>query len=390
MRILKFFLKIKYYISPSNLISSISIFIYSLIGQNTKYPKYLKKFEIKIANFFNVKYALSFSNGTTAFIAILYAIGVKRNNKILISKLSFPSIISSILRLGAIPIYLDFDKDFQIKKIDKEKILEAQYLIITHAFGIPQNKNTIDYFLNINPRLIIIEDISHSQGAKIDNNPTGSMCLASFMSMQGDKAINAGEGGVAFTDDEKIYNRMIYLMHLNRDFSKDNKDFNSLSKIGFLGKGRMSPLGAIRASYDLNKLKKRNYIIRKKFQILYDNLKLFDELIFPNIDDFGNTGGYHYGFPVFISSEKILQNLKKYFLINKYNWPNLDKSEKFQDPDKFINVIYEDNPNLADVFNKSDDLRDNLYFFDLKDIFFTNNFIIKNKILNFKKNINEI
>jgi len=216
MRILKFFLKIKYYISPSNLISSISIFIYSLIGQNTKYPKYLKKFEIKIANFFNVKYALSFSNGTTAFIAILYAIGVKRNNKILISKLSFPSIISSILRLGAIPIYLDFDKDFQIKKIDKEKILEAQYLIITHAFGIPQNKNTIDYFLNINPRLIIIEDISHSQGAKIDNNPTGSMCLASFMSMQGDKAINAGEGGVAFTDDEKIYNRMIYLMHLNR------------------------------------------------------------------------------------------------------------------------------------------------------------------------------
>ena len=47
-----------------------------------------------------------------------------------------------------------------------------------------------DYFLNINPRLIIIEDISHSQGAKIDNNPTGSMCLASFMSMQGDKAIN--------------------------------------------------------------------------------------------------------------------------------------------------------------------------------------------------------
>ncbi len=390
MRILKFFLKIKHYISPSNLISSISIFIYSLIGQNTKYPKYLKKFEIKIANFFNVKYALSFSNGTTAFIAILYAIGVKRNNKILISKLSFPSIISSILRLGAIPIYLDFDKDFQIKKIDKKKILEAQYLIITHAFGIPQNKNTIDYFLNINPRLIIIEDISHSQGAKIDNNPTGSMCLASFMSMQGDKAINAGEGGVAFTNDEKIYNRMIYLMHLNRDFSKDNKDFNSLSKIGFLGKGRMSPLGAIRASYDLNKLKKRNYIIRKKFQILYDNLKLFDELIFPNIDDFGNTGGYHYGFPVFISSEKILQNLKKYFLINKYNWPNLDKSEKFQDPDKFINVIYEDNPNLADVFNKSDDLRDNLYFFDLKDIFFTSNFIIKNKILNFKKNINEI
>tara|TARA_Y100001970_G_scaffold294353_1_gene451312 strand:- start:12923 stop:14095 length:1173 start_codon:yes stop_codon:yes gene_type:complete len=389
MKILKFFLKLKYYISPSNLISSIFIFIYSLIGQNTKYPNYLKKFETKIANYFNSKYALTFSNGTTAFIAILYAVGVKKNSKILISKLSFPSIISSILRVGAVPIFLDFNKDLQIKKINIEKIKEAEYLLLTHAFGIPQKKNIIDYYLNINPRLIIIEDISHSQGAKIENNFTGSIGKASFMSMQGDKAINAGEGGVAFTNDETIYNRMIYLMHLNRDFSNEKKDINFLSKVGFLGKGRMNPLGAIKASSDLNKLEKRNAKIRKKFQILYDNLKFSKELIFPDVDNFQDTGGYHYGFPVFISSKITLKNLKKYFSINKYNWPNLDKSEKFQDPEKFTNIIYEENPDLTEVFNESEDLRDDLYFFDLKDIFFTNNFIIKKKILNFKKNINE-
>ena len=53
-----------------------------------------------------------------------------------------------VYQVWSLILHDTFDKDFQIKKIDKEKILEAQYLIITHAFGIPQNKNTIDYFLN--------------------------------------------------------------------------------------------------------------------------------------------------------------------------------------------------------------------------------------------------
>ena len=47
---------------------------------------------------------------------LLYAVGLKKNSKIIIAKLTFPSVISSILRIGTIPIYLEFDK-LQIKKI---------------------------------------------------------------------------------------------------------------------------------------------------------------------------------------------------------------------------------------------------------------------------------
>ena len=388
MKLIIFFLKVKFYINSKSIFNSILLFFYNLKKENTKYPKYLLTLEKKLATYFGVKYALTFSNGTTAFTAILYAIGVKKNSKILISKMSFPSVISSILRIGAQPIFLNFDENLQIEKPNQEIIQNANYLLITHAFGIPQNIQIINEYLKINPKLKIIEDNSHSQGAIINQIKTGAFGIASFMSMQGGKAINAGEGGAVLTNDIMIYNRMHYLMHLNRKSNFD-KNLDQLSSIGFLGKGRMSPLGAIGALSDLNDLDNRNNKIRKKYKIIYDSLKFIPDLKFPYINNFENTGGYHYGLPVFIHSKETLDLIKNYFKINNYDWPNLDKNENFNDPSKFNEIIYKENLNLEDVFNKSNDLRDKLYFFDLRQMFFLNNYIIKKKLKTFKKKINE-
>lgn len=384
----RYIYKIKTFLSLNNIFASIQYFFYSLIGQNTRYPKYLLKFEYQAAKFFNTKYSLTFSNGTTALNTILYSIGVKKNSKILISKLSFPSVISSILRIGAVPQYLDFDHNLQIALPDELKIKNSQYLLITHAYGIPQKISTIKKFLSINPSLIIIEDISHAQGAKVENNFVGTLGDVSFMSMQGDKAISAGEGGLALTNKEEIYNKLIYLMHLNRS-NKNNTSMNLLSKVGFLGKGRMSPLGAISASKDLKNLNKRNKILRKKFQIIYCGLNAIEEISFPIIDNFENIGGFHYGFPFFTKSSKILKFLKKNFYITNYNWPNLDKNEKFNNPEKFLELIYNSTPNIDDVFKKSNDLRDELYFFDLSETIYSSDGSIRKKVKKINDFINE-
>ena len=55
----------------------------------------------------------------------------------------------------------------------------------------------------MNKKLILIEDISHAQGAIVNNVMVGTLGEGSFMSMQGDKAINAGEGGIVLTNNRK-------------------------------------------------------------------------------------------------------------------------------------------------------------------------------------------
>ena len=388
MRIIRLLIYIKDCLSFYNVTSSIKIFFHSILKQNTRYPNYLLNFEKEVSNYFGSKYALSFSNGTTACTALLYSLGVKKNSKIIISKLTFPSIISSILRIGAIPVYLDFDKNLEIKEnISNDKILDADFFLITHVYGLPQKLERIKSILALNKKLILIEDISHAQGAIINNKKAGTLGEGSFMSMQGDKAINAGEGGIVFTNSEHVYNRLIYLSHLNRKTSKDN-NINLLSKIGFIGKGRMNPLGAITALSDIKNLQKRNKIIREKIKIIYEGLKDLKNFHAPEIDNYENLGGFHFGIPFFCDLEILLNDFRSKFKIVKYNWPILDANEHFHDPNKFLELIYSNDPKIENVFGKSNDIRDQLYFFDLKEIINLNNQKIKKKLDVIKKNEN--
>tara|TARA_B100001057_G_scaffold498678_1_gene606527 strand:- start:10556 stop:11719 length:1164 start_codon:yes stop_codon:yes gene_type:complete len=377
---LKFY--IYYYLNIRNIKLSLLVFFYTLLKKNTRYPQYLLNFEKKVSDYFGSKYALSFSNGTTACTALLYALGVKKNNKVIISKLTFPSIISSILRIGAIPIYLDFDKNLQIKFDTNNKLIqEADFILITHAYGITQDYDKINTIRKINSKIILIEDISHAQGAKNNNKLVGTEGLGSFMSMQGDKAISAGEGGVVITNSEEVYNRMFYLSHLNRK-NLNNDKINSLSRIGLIGKGRMNPLGAISAISDIKNLKKRNNILIEKIKILYTELKYFEEIDIPVINNYNNLGGFHYGLPFFCYSEKIINKLKNNFNILGYNWPYLDLNENFQDPEKFLELIYKQDFKIDNIYGKSNDIRDNLYFFELKELMsLTKNEITKRMII---------
>ena len=136
-----------------------------------------------MGDYFKSKYSLSFANGTTACTALLYSLGVKRNSKILVSKLTFPSVISTILRIGAIPIFLDFDKNLQIKdNFDINEIKNADFILITHAYGLPQKIEIVKSILALNNKMILIEDISHAQGKAlmkmIGTFGKGSLCKA--------------------------------------------------------------------------------------------------------------------------------------------------------------------------------------------------------------------
>ncbi len=385
MRIIRILIYLKNCLSFRNIASSFKIFFYNLLKQNTRYPNYLLKFEKEISNYFGSKYALSFSNGTTACTALLYSLGVKKNSKIIISKLTFPSVVSSILRVGATPIYLDFDKDFQIKEnINREQILNADFFLITHAYGLPQDIENVRSILSLNKKLILIEDISHAQGATTNNLMVGTLGEGSFMSMQGDKAINAGEGGIVLTNNENVYNRLIYLSHLNRKTSK-NENLNLLSKIGFIGKGRMNPLGAITALGDIKNLNKRNKRIREKIKIIYEDLNDLKNFEVPKVKNYENLGGFHYGIPFFCNADSSLDKLKKNFKIVKYNWPILDADENFHNPDNFLNLMYSNDPRIEKVFGNSNDHRDELYFFDLNEIINLNKTKIKKKLEVIKK-----
>ena len=117
----------------------------------------------------------------------------------------------------------------------------------------------------------------------------------------------------------------------------------------------MSPLGAITALTDIKRLQKRNAIIREKAKILYEGLKNLKNFYAPKINNYENLGGFHYGIP-FLQTY-FNKSFEKFFKISEYNWPILDPNENFEDPSKFLDLLYSDDPKIENVFEKSNDLR---------------------------------
>ena len=71
----------------------------------------VKKFENNLGSYFGSKYVTVVSNGTAALHLIGLSLGWKKGDIILSSPITFLSSTNSILYCGAIPDFVDIDKD---------------------------------------------------------------------------------------------------------------------------------------------------------------------------------------------------------------------------------------------------------------------------------------
>ena len=318
----------------------------------SKYPKYVEEFENTLANKFNFKYCLSFSSGTAAFYASILSLNLKRKSKVLISVLTFPSVIEILKKQDFDICYMNIDKNF---KFNLNNITNEKYdlLVLTHPFGFYLDIENISKVLDKKTKIIF--DSSHSQGIKIAGKDHMKFADISFMSLQGSKAISGGEGGVIFTDNQHLYLQMINNHHPGH---KNNAKLKVAGGINDL-KLRMHPLAAILAKYDLKKFENRNKKLIKKIKSIFNYL---DNLgIQHPYNENSNIGGFHFGIPFF--SKK---NLSSEY-IKKYNW-------------------YE---NLNSLEIKSISTESNLTFF--KELYFFDlDWIKNNNIHNIKNEINKI
>ena len=349
MAILKIFFRV---IREFNLFFFLRLVLIILKKDYSKYPKYVNDFESSLSKKFNSKYCLTFSSGTTAFYASLLSLNLKKNSKILISSLTFPSVIKTLKKFGFDIYYFDIDRNFKIISQNTEN-LKFDLLIMTCPYGFYINFEILKSYLNKGAKTIL--DASHSQGMKINNVDHVKFFDISFISLQGNKSISGGEGGTILTDDENIYLKMINNHHPGHT---KNKNFDVAGGVNDL-KLRMHPIAAFLATYDLKTFEKRNQILINKIKIIYNFLDKLDvkHPFNPNTV----ISGFHFGIPFFFS-HKITSNI-----IKRYNW--------------YTNL------NLLNI-NSISDNNNEIFFKDL--CFIDLEWIKKNNIPNIKKRIDII
>ncbi len=175
---------------------------------------YSKKFEKKLASICKRKYCAVTSSGSTALLASLLAIGVKKNDEVFIPGFSFIATANAIKIIGAKPVWVDIDiktmcichKDL-LKKIKKIKKI-PKYLVSVEVNGYSPNYKKINSLCK-KYNIKLITDSAESLGSKYFKKPLGGFGVVSALSFSPNKIITTGQGGAVLTNDKKIYRKIL-------------------------------------------------------------------------------------------------------------------------------------------------------------------------------------
>ncbi|MFN2532160.1 MAG: DegT/DnrJ/EryC1/StrS family aminotransferase [Pyrinomonadaceae bacterium] len=167
----------------------------------------VEAFEKEWAEFCGVAGAAAVACGTNALTLALIASGTVRKNQgdeVITSPLTSPYTALSIISAGAVPVFVDIDPlsfTLQPEEIEKAITPRTRAIVPVHLYGQLADMLTISE-IAARRKLIVIEDASHSHGAKFTNKSAGHSLAAAY-SFYPTKNLGAyGDGGVITSKDE--------------------------------------------------------------------------------------------------------------------------------------------------------------------------------------------
>jgi len=184
-----------------------------LISNKVNYwtGKECRKFEKEFAIWSNSNYAVALGNGTQALDAALKSLDITNEDEVIVTSRTFIASISSIVNVGAVPVFADVDLLSQnimpdsIRSVITDK---TKAIVCVHLAGWSCDMDEIMTIANKHD-LYVIEDCAQAHGAKYKGKTVGSIGHIGCWSFCQDKIMTTGgEGGMVTTHDESLWRKM--------------------------------------------------------------------------------------------------------------------------------------------------------------------------------------
>jgi len=263
------------------------------------------QFETQFCNYINVKHAFAVSNGTTALHLANVVLGIGAGDEVIVPSLTFIASINSILYTGATPIFADVvsEDDLTISPQDIERKIseKTKAILIVHYGGYPCQMEQIMSLARKN-NLLVIEDVAHAPGAKLNGTSCGGFGDCGCFSFFSNKNLATGEGGMLVTNRDDLAERIkLIRSHGMTSLTLDRYKGHSYSyDVVDLGYNyRSTEISAALGLVQLKKLTAKNN--RRKALIQYYQKKLteIDSIKIPFINHPG-ISSYHI-FPIILN-----------------------------------------------------------------------------------------
>jgi dTDP-4-amino-4,6-dideoxygalactose transaminase len=163
-----------------------------------------------IATYLGVSYAKTVDSGRSAILLALKAFDLKPGDEVLVPAYTCVVVINAITAIGAVPVYVDIQKNCTIDVRDAEKKISSKtkVLFLQHTFGIPVD---IEACLALAKKyhLCTLEDCAHTFGARYKNTGyLGTVADIGMYSFGSDKSMSCGRGGAIVTNNATYAGRL--------------------------------------------------------------------------------------------------------------------------------------------------------------------------------------
>jgi len=165
-----------------------------------------REYESVFAQWLEVGQAFSFWKGRVALYAILRAMGVTKDDDVILPGYTCVMNVNPIKYLGATPVYVDIEPamfNINVSLLQEKITTRTKVIIAQHTYGYPCDMDAIMEIAEKSD-IPVIEDCCLALGSKYKGKTVGTFGKAAYFSFQWNKPYTTGLGGMVVTNDEKL------------------------------------------------------------------------------------------------------------------------------------------------------------------------------------------
>ena len=309
----------------------------------------LEKFENDFCKYSKAKYAVAVSNCTAALHLSLMALGIKKDDEVIIPDLTFVADANAILACNAKPVIVDINKEnffLSISNIKKNITKKTKAIIPVHIYGQVCN---IEEILDVakDNNLKVIEDCAHAVGTFHKSKHVGTLGNTGCFSFYPTKNITTAEGGMVITNSEKIAEKVRQLRNhgmtksLKSRYSSEYPWIFDIKQSGY--NYRLDEIRAALGITQLKRIKKINELRKKASSYYNKNLQNIPGIILPDMVN-DKTHSYHlYTIrvrkPYKLSRNQLFKKLKDNGIRTTVYWMPIHKYTAYRKFVKTSNIL---------------------------------------------------
>lgn len=196
-------------------------------------------FEEEAAAWYGVKRACATNSGSGALLLAMHALDIGPGCEVIVPGWLWVAVTNTILLRGAIPVICEIDETLNMDPEDLRKKIgpRTRAVIVVHMFGGQANIVEIATICR-QKKIPLIEDVSQANGASVAGRKLGSYGDIGITSLQLNKAITAGEGGLLLTDDAECHEKACARSDMGYPRSDGISSAEARSRFVTVGEGR--------------------------------------------------------------------------------------------------------------------------------------------------------